>query len=205
MRGQGAPPSTNSHTSSPSEDCIRSDPAAFKWNQAERSDQVVSGNEDEEAELLGDDDAISRIGRKFSNVDGSFRREKPKISGTDPNLVGSEEVGYEESDSEECDLLCSVGITEEVLAFARNIAMHPETWLDFPIDEEEDTDGKSLFVALVLFIDVINVAGTMFSFLRKMLLSFKLFIFFIFPQWIIKSTRSHCCLWQFFLCIYLSF
>ncbi|KAM3688499.1 hypothetical protein ACJW31_10G154800 [Castanea mollissima] len=33
-----------------------------------------------------------------------------------------------------------VGITDEVLAFARNIGMHPETWLDFPIDEEEDLD-----------------------------------------------------------------
>jgi len=36
----------------------------------------------------------------------------------------------------------AVGITEEVLTFAVNIAMHPETWLDFPIDEEDDTDGK---------------------------------------------------------------
>ncbi|KAL2346497.1 hypothetical protein Fmac_000497 [Flemingia macrophylla] len=36
--------------------------------------------------------------------------------------------------------LSAVGITEEVLAFAMNIAMHPETWLDFPIDEEDDTD-----------------------------------------------------------------
>lgn len=35
----------------------------------------------------------------------------------------------------------AVGITEEVLAFARNIAHHPETWLDFPIEEEE-FDGK---------------------------------------------------------------
>ncbi|CAJ1973485.1 unnamed protein product [Sphenostylis stenocarpa] len=46
------------------------------------------------------------------------------------------------SDSEgDCRLeCCAVGITEEVLAFAMNIAMHPETWLDFPIDEEDDTD-----------------------------------------------------------------
>ncbi|XP_020211497.1 uncharacterized protein LOC109796226 [Cajanus cajan] len=36
--------------------------------------------------------------------------------------------------------LRAVGITEEVLAFAMNIAMHPETWLDFPIEEEDDTD-----------------------------------------------------------------
>ncbi|RDX89764.1 hypothetical protein CR513_28468, partial [Mucuna pruriens] len=34
----------------------------------------------------------------------------------------------------------AVGITEEVLVFAMNIAMHPETWLDFPIEEEDDTD-----------------------------------------------------------------
>ena len=36
----------------------------------------------------------------------------------------------------------AVGITEEVLTFAMNIAMHPETWLDFPIDEEDDNDGN---------------------------------------------------------------
>ena len=38
-----------------------------------------------------------------------------------------------------------VGITDEVLAFARNIGMHPETWLDFPIDEEEDLDRMCFF------------------------------------------------------------
>ncbi|KAL8168333.1 hypothetical protein V2J09_009832 [Rumex salicifolius] len=35
-----------------------------------------------------------------------------------------------------------VGVTEEVVAFARDVAMHPQTWLDFPLpddhDEEED-------------------------------------------------------------------
>lgn len=46
------------------------------------------------------------------------------------------------------DMDGAVGITEEVLAFARNIAMHPETWLDFPGDEEEDFDG--MFVSCML-------------------------------------------------------
>ncbi|KAF7830527.1 BSD domain protein [Senna tora] len=55
-----------------------------------------------------------------------------------------ESVENEESDTEECDLNRAVGITEEVLTFARNIAMHPETWLDFPIDEEEDTDDLDM-------------------------------------------------------------
>ncbi|KAK6923167.1 BSD domain [Dillenia turbinata] len=37
-----------------------------------------------------------------------------------------------------------VGVTEEVIAFARNISMHPETWMDFPLednDEDDDSDG----------------------------------------------------------------
>ena len=41
-----------------------------------------------------------------------------------------------------------VGITDEVLTFATNIAMHPETWIDFPIDEEECNDG--MFVSVIL-------------------------------------------------------
>ncbi len=42
-----------------------------------------------------------------------------------------------------------VGITDEVLAFASNIAMHPETWLDFPLDEEEDLDGMRVFLVYI--------------------------------------------------------
>ncbi|CAA0824639.1 BSD domain-containing protein [Striga hermonthica] len=34
----------------------------------------------------------------------------------------------------------AIGITEEVLAFARDIAHHPETWFDFPLSEEEEFD-----------------------------------------------------------------
>ncbi|KAD6796184.1 hypothetical protein R6Q59_003080 [Mikania micrantha] len=33
-----------------------------------------------------------------------------------------------------------VGVTDEVVVFATNIAHHPETWLDFPLSEEEDSD-----------------------------------------------------------------
>lgn len=35
----------------------------------------------------------------------------------------------------------AVALTDEVVAFANNIAMHPETWLDFPLPEEDDKDG----------------------------------------------------------------
>ncbi|KAM5565908.1 hypothetical protein ABKV19_019757 [Rosa sericea] len=47
-------------------------------------------------------------------------------------------MAFNEGEEEEEEEECAVGVTDEVLAFARNIAMHPETWLDFPLDEEED-------------------------------------------------------------------
>lgn len=36
----------------------------------------------------------------------------------------------------------AVGLTNEVVAFANSIAVHPETWLDFPLPEDEDDDGN---------------------------------------------------------------
>ena len=49
-----------------------------------------------------------------------------------------------ESDLEECGF-GGIRITDKVLAFARNIEMHPKMWLDFPIDEEEDLDRMCVF------------------------------------------------------------
>lgn len=65
---------------------------------------------------------------------GVFRRDDPEPNS---NTFGSDSEGEHER---EFDIQCAVGITEEVLTFAMNIAMHPETWLDFPIDEEDDND-----------------------------------------------------------------
>ncbi|PPS03328.1 hypothetical protein GOBAR_AA17351 [Gossypium barbadense] len=54
-----------------------------------------------------------------------------------------EENGREsENEDEEVDqVFNAVGLTDEVLTFARNIAHHPETWLDFPLDPDEDLDA----------------------------------------------------------------
>ncbi|CAJ2643879.1 unnamed protein product [Trifolium pratense] len=80
-----------------------------------------------------DDAVISNQSSDMEN--GIVRGDDP-----DPNLntFGSDSEGETE---QELDIQCAVGITDEVLTFAMNIAMHPETWLDFPIDEEDDTHG----------------------------------------------------------------
>lgn len=45
----------------------------------------------------------------------------------------------------------AVGVTEEVVAFARDVAMHPETWMDFPLPEEDDDDEGMFSLVVVQF------------------------------------------------------
>ncbi|KAF5766723.1 putative BSD domain-containing protein [Helianthus annuus] len=56
-------------------------------------------------------------------------------------IDGSDLLRFEDGDGDRDvkDLEC-VGVTDEVLVFATNVAHHPETWLDFPLSEEEDSD-----------------------------------------------------------------
>ncbi|KAE9609347.1 putative BSD domain-containing protein [Lupinus albus] len=56
-------------------------------------------------------------------------------------------VSDQEPEIEEEEEVAVVGITDEVLTFAMNIAMHPETWLDFPLEEEDDTDDFEISYA----------------------------------------------------------
>jgi hypothetical protein len=72
---------------------------------------------------------------------GSEENGRENLGGENLQELETEDFGGEDGDDDDWELEGAVGITDEVLAFARNIAMHPETWLDFPLDEEEDLDG----------------------------------------------------------------
>lgn len=50
----------------------------------------------------------------------------------------------------------AVGVTEEVVAFVRDITMHPETWLDFPLPETEDDEGAFTFIFIYVFAFILN-------------------------------------------------
>ncbi|KAE9596711.1 putative BSD domain-containing protein [Lupinus albus] len=93
-----------------------------------------------------DEDIISGIRSDFEEISGRFRSGISKISG---NKTVSEftkfasnflQIGSDEGNG----LDSVVGLTEEVLAFAGNIAMHPETWLDFPHLVDPDSDDFEL-------------------------------------------------------------
>ncbi|KAE9613084.1 hypothetical protein Lal_00027630 [Lupinus albus] len=81
-----------------------------------------------------DEDIISGIRSDFEEISGRFRSGISKLSGnktvSDFTKFASSflQIGSDEGHG----LDGVVGLTEEVLAFAGNIAMHPEIWLDFP-------------------------------------------------------------------------
>ncbi|XP_010503647.1 PREDICTED: uncharacterized protein LOC104780804 [Camelina sativa] len=94
----------------------------------------------------GDEDLIAGIRNDFVEIGGRFRTGISKLSG---NLPVSEftkmasnflQLGSEGTDSKDRDVAVgdAIGVTEEVVVFARDLAMHPETWLDFPFPDEDD-------------------------------------------------------------------
>lgn len=78
-------------------------------------------------------------GEEFREAESGDFEEEEENSGA------LEEEGDSGAFEEEESFKSAVGITDEVLTFARNISMHPETWLDFPLfDDEDDTDDFNL-------------------------------------------------------------
>ncbi|PSS21214.1 Protein gar2 like [Actinidia chinensis var. chinensis] len=112
------PPQPQISDSSPRE-ASESDPAA--------SDGTIAGIRSDIAEIGGK--FRSGISMLSSNAAVS---EFTKIASNFLQLGADEEGG-------------AVGVTDDVVAFARDVAMHPETWMDFPFPEEEEEDDDDDF------------------------------------------------------------
>ncbi|XP_058069713.1 uncharacterized protein LOC131218862 [Magnolia sinica] len=83
---------------------------------------------------------IAGIRSDFAEIGGKFRTGISRLS-NNKAVTGFSKIassflpfGSDEKDS----VGEAVGVTDEVLAFARNISMHPETWLDFPLFVDDD-------------------------------------------------------------------
>ncbi|KAK9163643.1 hypothetical protein Syun_004545 [Stephania yunnanensis] len=130
------------------------DSSVSEWNRWESADRSVDG-EDVDPEMA-DAAGIAGIRSDFAEIGGKFRTgfsrfssnkavsEISKIASTFLPFGSEEEEDEEEESGEKYAVESAVGVTDEVLAFARNIAMHPETWLDFPLADEEDADDFDL-------------------------------------------------------------
>ncbi|CAN4092179.1 unnamed protein product [Withania somnifera] len=89
--------------------------------------ELIDGSEEEEAEYVRD-----------GEVEECGPIERPDL------VDGSDEEEAENDQVEESEGDDAFGVTEEVLAFATNIAHHPETWLDFPFADEDEFDDFEL-------------------------------------------------------------
>ncbi|CAA7020762.1 unnamed protein product [Microthlaspi erraticum] len=100
-------------------------------------------NQSRSESFAGSDTPETGISFRSWNSDSVASGEKgvENVS-NDVEEEGEEEEEEEETDEEE--EIDAVALTDEVLAFARNIAMHPETWLDFPLDPDEDLDDLEM-------------------------------------------------------------
>ncbi|XWS24088.1 hypothetical protein CRYUN_Cryun28dG0070900 [Craigia yunnanensis] len=135
------PPSPLPPLSSTQFNRLSNDRSFSNLNRSEPLDQSISGYEEDPS----DSAAVAGIGDDFAEIGGRLTKMAadyfPFGSGEneEENEIGNEN---EEEDQE----FNAAGITDEVLAFARNIAHHPETWLDFPLDPDEDLDDFDMSV-----------------------------------------------------------
>ena len=117
-----------------------SDPNTNHTDTTDQLSHQLDSNASDEAVIAG-------IRSDFAEISGKFKSGISKLSSNktvfEITKMASNflQFGSEEERSlEEFDGV--VGVTEDVVAFARNVAMHPETWLDFPLPDDDDSDGK---------------------------------------------------------------
>ncbi|KAL4351337.1 hypothetical protein GQ457_06G040470 [Hibiscus cannabinus] len=93
-----------------------------------------------------EEELISGIRSDLSEIGGKFKTEISKLS---KNIAVSEltkiasnflQFGSEEESLERYESANVVGLTEEIVAFARDIAMRHENWLDFPVPDDDGFD-----------------------------------------------------------------
>lgn len=119
--------------------------------------------------------SVSGIRGDFAEIGGKFRsgisRLSNNINVSEITKLASNFLQLESDDDNEeigkrgsFDSLGegAVGVTEEVVAFVRDVAMHPETWLDFPLPENDGDVGMlNLFLLHfdARFINLFNRSG----------------------------------------------
>ncbi|MED6218881.1 hypothetical protein PIB30_030657 [Stylosanthes scabra] len=125
----------------PADDARAAHPVVSLDSDAPPREQDEDEGEEEEEDL------IAGIRSDFAEISGRFKSGISKLS---ENKAVSELTKMASnflqirSEEEDYDLEGVVGITEDVVLFARDIAMHPETWLDFPLPRDADSDDFDL-------------------------------------------------------------
>lgn len=88
---------------------------------------------------------ITGIRRDFAEIGGRFRSGIEKLSNNiDVSEITKLATNLLQMSPEDEEVVKAVGVTEEVVAFVRDITLHPETWLDFPLPDDDDDEDFEL-------------------------------------------------------------
>ncbi|GJW13958.1 BSD-like protein [Tanacetum coccineum] len=96
----------------------------------------------------GPSDPVSGIRRDFAEIGGKFRSSVSKLSNNihvpDITKLASDLLHLDSDDdvTTDDDDVTSDGVTDEVVAFVKDVVMHPQTWLKFPLPQDENEDFK---------------------------------------------------------------
>ncbi|KAF3778800.1 hypothetical protein EJ110_NYTH31533 [Nymphaea thermarum] len=143
------PPPTSSTTDSPSSPT----PSAAPQNSSSAVpdspsliNEAIGGGKSHL--IAGDSPQVAGIRSDLSEIGGRFKSGISMLSGnkavSEISRIASSFLPFGSVDEEEFEEVEDglsappVGVTEEVLTFARNISMHPETWLDFPLFADDE-------------------------------------------------------------------
>ncbi|MCL7030484.1 hypothetical protein MKW94_028583 [Papaver nudicaule] len=122
-------------------------PSSPKDTSSSSVDPSVSNSSNPESpnSETSDSGKIAGIRSDFAEIGGRFKTGISKLSNhkavSEISKIASNFLPFGSSDEDSVGGGgAAVGVTDDVLAFAKNISMHPETWLDFPLEDDEDSD-----------------------------------------------------------------
>lgn len=125
------------------------------------SDSDPTGSDPDES----DSPLIPNIRNDFAEIGGKFRSGITKISSN--MAVVSEittkmasnflQLGVDGDQDRDYYEFGAVGVTDRVVDFVRDVVMHPETWLDFPLPDNDDEEGHFRIFSLRCVFTALNV------------------------------------------------
>lgn len=109
-----------------------------------QSEFKTSPGDDDDVDASDSSRKMPGIRSDFAEIGGRVRSGISKISEhvavSEIAKIASSFLPLGSDEDEDAEDTGVVGVTEEVLMFVDNISMHPGTWLDFPLLEEECDD-----------------------------------------------------------------
>lgn len=136
------PPTTTTCSSSQSHD----QRVISESNRSESTDPSISGDEHGDSSVNSRNSTANRNFseiRVLENCNSSLNSRRLGLQKVEEEEDEDDDDDGDSDDGDDDGINQAVGLTDEVLTFAGDIGHHPETWLDFPVDDEEQFEGMA--------------------------------------------------------------